>query len=76
MKNVLILSNIPAPYRTALFSYMQSGTPQYRYQVLYTSHTEADRAWKVSEEELRDTYFLNAKILRVRGGKVGGTATR
>ena len=76
MKNVLILSNIPAPYRTALFSYMQSGTPQYRYQVLYTSHTEADRAWKVSEEELQDTYFLDSKILRVKGGKVGGTATR
>ena len=76
MKNVLILSNIPAPYRTALFSYMQSGTPQYRYQVLYTSHTEADRAWKVSEEELKDTYFLDSKILRVKGGKVGGTATR
>ena len=76
MKNVLILSNIPAPYRTALFSYMQSGTPQYRYQVLYTSHTEADRAWNVSEEELQDTYFLSSKILRVKGGEVGGTATR
>ena len=76
MKNVLILSNIPAPYRTALFSYMQSGTPQYRYQVLYTSHTEADRAWNVSEEELQDTYFLNSKVLRVKGGEVGGTATR
>ena len=76
MKNVLILSNIPAPYRTALFSYMQSGTPQYRYQVLYTSHTEADRAWNVSEEELQDTYFLNSKVLQVKGGEVGGTATR
>ena len=76
MKNVLILSNIPAPYRTALFSYMQSGESQYRYQVLYTSHTEADRAWKVSEEELKDTYFLSSKILRVKGGDVGGTATR
>ena len=76
MKNVLILSNIPAPYRTALFSYMQSGTPQYRYQVLYTSLTEADRAWNVSEEELQDTYFLNSKVLQVKGGEVGGTATR
>lgn len=76
MKNVLILSNIPAPYRTALFSYMQSGSPRYRYQVLYTSHTEADRAWKVSEEELKDTYFLSSRILRVKGGEVGGTATR
>ena len=75
MKKVLITSNIPAPYRTALFAYLQSHS-EYRYQVLYTGHTESDRAWQVAEAGLKDTYFLKSYVLRVKGGDVGGTATR
>lgn len=75
MKKVLIISNIPAPYRTALFSYLQDHHTDTQFQVLYTSHTEGDRAWHV-EEALRDSYFLQSHVLRVKGGQVGGTAIR
>ncbi len=75
MKKVLIISNIPSPYRTALFSYLQKSQKEYRFQVLYTGHREADRAW-TTREDLEDTFFQDAKVLSVKGGEVGGTATR
>lgn len=76
MKNVLIISNIPAPYRTALFSYLQENRKEFRWQVLYTSHREGDRAWNVEETGLKDTVFLKSRVLTVKGGQVGGTASR
>ena len=75
MKKVLIISNIPSPYRTALFRYLQTQQKDYRFQVLYTSRAEADRAWS-TQQELEDTFFQNSKVLSVKGGEVGGTATR
>ena len=75
MKKVLIISNIPSPYRTALFRYLQTQQKDYRFQVLYTSRAEADRAWS-TQQELEDTFFQDSKVLSVKGGEVGGTATR
>lgn len=76
MKHVLIISNIPSPYRTALFACLQNSDPDYRFSVLYTGMTEADRAWQTDTEKLKDTHFLKGKVLPVKGGKVGGTALR
>lgn len=75
MKKVLIISNIPSPYRTALFSYLQKSQKKDRFQVLYTSQREADRVWS-TQEGLEDTFFQDARVLSVKGGEVGGTATR
>lgn len=75
MKKVLIISNIPSPYRTALFRYLQKEQSDYHFQVLYTSRAEADRAWS-TREDLEDTFFQASKVLSVKGGEVGGTATR
>ena len=71
MKKVLIISNIPSPYRTALFRYLQTEQKDYRFQVLYTSRAEADRAWS-TQQELEDTFFQDSKVLSVKGGEVGG----
>lgn len=76
MKKVLIISNIPSPYRTALFSYLQERSTDYRFQILYTSRMEKDRAWSQDTEGLKDTYFQDSRVLSVAGGEVGGTATR
>ena len=75
MKKVLIISNIPSPYRTALYAYLQKEQTKYRFQILYTSRREADRAWS-TQEELSDTFFQDSKVVSVKGGEVGGTATR
>lgn len=75
MKKVLIISNIPSPYRTALYTYLQKSQTQYRFQVLYTSRREADRAW-TTQDELLDTFFQDSRVVSVKGGEIGGTATR
>ena len=36
---------------------------------------EADRVWETDEPE-ENTYFLQSKVLSVKGGEAGGTATR
>lgn len=76
MKKVLIISNIPSPYRTALYAYLQEHQKDVRFQVLYTSRIESDRAWTQDSGGLKDTYFQSSKVLSVKGGKIGGTATR
>lgn len=76
MKHVVIISNIPSPYRAALFAYLQENSPGYRFSVLYTGTTEEDRAWSVDCAQLKSSYFLHARVLNVRGGEVGGTARR
>lgn len=76
MKKVLIISNIPSPYRTALYAYLQKSQQDYRFQILYTSRREEDRAWTQDTEGLKDTYFQSSRVLSVKGGKIGGTATR
>lgn len=76
MKKVLIISNIPSPYRTALFSYLQEHSRGYRFQILYTSRSEGDRVWTQDTDGLKDTYFQTSRVLAVKGGKIGGTATR
>ena len=76
MKKVLIISNIPSPYRTALFSYLQETQTEYRFQILYTSRKESDRAWTQNTEGLKHTYFQSSRVLSVKGGETGGTATR
>ena len=76
MKKVLIISNIPSPYRTALFSYLQDSQGDYRFQILYTSRREDDRAWSQQTEGLKDTYYQTSRVLSVAGGRIGGTATR
>ena len=75
MKHILIISNIPAPYRVAQFQCLRRTFPAWRVSVLYTGKSEADRVWQ-TETEGKDTYFLNARVLSVKGGAVGGTATR
>lgn len=76
MKKVLIISNIPAPYRVALFAYLQAHRKDICWHILYTSHTEGDRAWQVSLEGLENVHFLRSHVLKVKGGAVGGTASR
>lgn len=76
MSRILIISNIPSPYRTALFSYLQASMPEHRWDFLYTSVNEDDRAWQVNADKLANTHILQSRVLRVKGGEVGGTAVR
>ena len=66
MKHILIIVNIPAPYRAAQFRCLRETFPDWRVSVLYTGRSEADRVWQTETEE-KDTYFLNSRVLSVKG---------
>ena len=49
MKHILIISNIPAPYRSGQFACLRSRFPEWKVSVLYTGKIEADRVWETDE---------------------------
>lgn len=67
MKNVVIITNAPAPYRVAFFKYIQEKQSDYRFHIVYTSQNEdIGRQWHVSEEELGKHSFLESRVITIR----------
>ena len=47
MKKVLLVTNIPAPYRVDLFYYLQTHVKQYEFYVMYCAKEADNRCWNV-----------------------------
>lgn len=67
MKNVVIITNAPAPYRVAFFKYIQEKESDYRFHIVYISQNEEiGRQWHVSEDELGNHSFLECKVITIK----------
>ena len=67
MKNVVIITNAPAPYRVAFFKYIQEQETYYRFHIVYTSQNEdIGRQWHVGEEELGNHSFLECRVITIK----------
>lgn len=66
MKRVLLLTNIPAPYRVDLFYYLQKNIEEYEFYVLYCAKEADNRCWHVDSEKLINTSFINSKIVKIK----------
>lgn len=66
MKKVVIITNIPSPYRVDLFHYMQTHIKEYEFHIIYTSKNEDNRSWNIPEEKLLNSRVLDAKILKIK----------
>ena len=67
MKNVVIITNAPAPYRVAFFDYIQKKESEYKFHVIYISkNREIGRNWEVTEAELGAHTFLECKVLTIK----------
>lgn len=64
---IVIVTNIPAPYRVDLFYYMQTHLETYEFYVIYTSRNEDNRQWTLDESRLLNTTILNSRIIKIRG---------
>ncbi len=65
MQKVVIVTNIPAPYRVELFYYMQTHLcEQYDIHVVYTSETEGNRNWAVPTEKMLQSTVLQSKVIQ------------
>ena len=75
MKNILVISNIPSPYRVKLNRFLQQKYKEFSFTFLYTNCIESDRLWSIREQE-NNRIILKSKILKFKGNSNGGTATR
>ena len=66
MQEVVIITNIPAPYRVDLFHYIQKISSNYHFTIIYTSDNEDNRKWTVDYKKINDSIFLQAKILKIK----------
>lgn len=64
---VVIVTNIPAPYRVDLFFYMQTHFSEYEFHIIYTNKTENNRQWAFDKNKLINSIILHSKIIKVRG---------
>lgn len=67
MKRIVLITNIPSPYRVDLFDYMQKNLTEYEFHVIYTSRSEDNRLWNVNEDKMKNSHVLESKVLKIRG---------
>lgn len=65
MKRVVIITNIPSPYRVDLFDYLRKHTTEYEIYILYASRNEDNRQWKIEREKLVNSRFLDSYTIKI-----------
>ena len=63
MYKVLLETNIPTPYRLALFHFLQKHSKEYEICVLYVANSVDNRKWNVDKRKLINTHFVDSKIV-------------
>lgn len=66
MKHVVIITNIPAPYRVDFFDYLQKNHAGYRFTIIYSSRNEDNRSWKIDESKMNHCVFLESKTIKIK----------
>ncbi len=66
MSKVVIVTNIPSPYRVDLFYYMQTHITEHEFHVIYTSRSEDNRQWNIDDEKLLNSHILEAKVIKIK----------
>lgn len=66
MKHVVIITNIPAPYRVDFFDYLQKHQQGYRFTIVYSSKNEDNRSWQIDETKMKDSVFLESKTIKIK----------
>lgn len=61
----IFLTNIPTPYRTSFYNELSKHNLD--FEVYYMRHTEADRNWKISPEELKHEHIIDKGFYKVLG---------
>ena len=68
MKRVVIITNIPAPYRVDFFDYLQKEYKDYEFTIIYSSKNEDNRSWQIQGESLKTSVFLESKTIKITNG--------
>lgn len=65
MKRIVIITNIPSPYRVDFFYYLQQHATEYEIHIIYASRNEDNRSWEIEEEKLLNSHFLDSRTIKI-----------
>ena len=65
-KRIVIITNIPAPYRVDFFDYLQKHYQEYKFTIVYSSHNEDNRSWEIEQEKMQNSIFLESKTIKIK----------
>lgn len=65
-KKIVVLTNIPSPYRVSLFQHIRAHYLLYDLIVIYQARLNDDRSWKIEQKDLCNDIFLNTITLNTR----------
>ena len=65
-KRIVIITNIPAPYRVDFFDYLQKNYLEYKFTIVYSSHNEDNRSWEIEQEKMQNSIFLKSKTIKIK----------
>lgn len=65
MKRVVMITNIPAPYRVDFFYFLQQHFKEYEIYVLYASRNEDNRSWEIEENKMKNSHFLESYTIKI-----------
>jgi len=63
---IMIITNIPAPYRVDFFEYLQN-TNIHEFHFVFASKKEGNRVWTVDLSKLCNTHFVRSKTIELNG---------
>lgn len=67
-KRVVLISNIPSPYKVDLFYHMQNSTDAYDFYPVYTNASEDNRSWTPDESRMFHSVILSSRVLKLSTG--------
>lgn len=60
---VVIITNIPAPYRVDLYAFLNETYADYDFEIVYSGKSFPGREWTLNEDKLKYSHFLDSKLL-------------
>lgn len=63
MKRVLLITNIPSPYRVDLFYYLQTNISKYQFHVMYCAKDANNRCWNIEQKKIINSHFLDSTTI-------------
>lgn len=66
MKRVVIITNIPSPYRVDFFHYLQENVEQYEFHIVYSSAQNTSRQWHADKDRIKNSTFLKSYNIKIK----------
>lgn len=66
LKKVVIITNIPSPYRVDFFYYLQQHVKKYEFHIVYSSVRNTSRQWHADESRIQNSTYLKSKNIKIK----------